>query len=106
MDNAISRILWEVKNNVQWIATSGYNYSFEEFTKSQDTPYNLAMAFLYNYERPKEQYQPNRGIQANYWYEYLTGITPPLPISRKKHKFKWVLYARKLRKNSHIFKKY
>ena len=61
MDNAINRIFWEVENNQQWIATSQYNYSFEEFTKSTDTPYNLAMAFLANYERPEEPNQPIRG---------------------------------------------
>lgn len=79
MDNNISRILYEVENNIQWIATSSYPLSFEEFTKSNDTPYNLAMAFLANYERPGDPNQPWRGTQANEWYEYLSGETPPRP---------------------------
>lgn len=60
MDNNLSRILYEIQNNLQWIATSQYNYSFSEFTQSTDTPYNLALAFLANYERPADPNQPKR----------------------------------------------
>ena len=100
MDNAISRILWEVENNQQWIATSSYNYSFEEFTKSTDTPYNLAMAFLANYERPEEPNQPIRGEYANNWYEYLGGIVPPTPapaVTKKGFNFIFFKKARQKR---------
>lgn len=76
MDNNISRILYEVENNLQWIATSRYNYSFNAFTRSTDTPYNLAMAFIANYERPAEPNQPIRGTQAQAWYEYLDDDIP------------------------------
>lgn len=92
MDSNLKRILYEVENNIQWIATSSYNYSFYEFTKSTDSPYNLGIAFLRNYERPKNPDQPQRGKQANEWYKFLTGQVPPdpdppdpqPPISRKK----------------------
>ena len=60
MDNNLSRILYEIQNNLQWIATSQYNYSFSDFTQSTDTPYNLALAFLANYERPADPNQPKR----------------------------------------------
>ncbi|MES9681817.1 phage tail tip lysozyme [Gottfriedia acidiceleris] len=70
MDANLSRILWEVENKAQWISKS---MSFREFTKSKDTPYNLAMVFIKAYERPKDPTQPKRGTQANFWYEYLTG---------------------------------
>lgn len=60
MDNNISRILYEVQNNIQWIATTTYNFSFSEFTHSTDSAYNLAMAFLANYERPSDPNQPTR----------------------------------------------
>ena len=93
MDNNLSRILYEVQNNLQWIATQTYNYSFSDFTQSTDTPYNLAMAFLANYERPLDPNQPIRGTQAEFWYSYLGGIPPTI----LKKAFKWVLYARKLR---------
>ena len=87
MDNNISRILYEVENNIQWIATSTYNYSFYEFTQSTDTPYNLALAFLANYERPADPNQPARGTQAEFWYEYLGGI-----ISSSSNKNKWLKF--------------
>lgn len=79
MDNNLSRIIYEVANNLQWIATSSYNYSFSDFTHSTDTPYNLAMAFLRNYERPADPNQPYRGTQAEAWYSFLGGVTPPTP---------------------------
>lgn len=100
MDNAISRILWEVENNQQWIATSSYNYSFKEFTQSTDTPYNLAMAFLANYERPEDPNQPIRGEYANNWYEYLGGIVPPTPapaVAKKGFNFIFFKKARQKR---------
>lgn len=100
MDSNIKRILYEVENKLQWIATGAYKYSFKEFTTSTDTPYNLAMAFLNNYERPAQSLQPGRGYQAQSWYEYLVGTTPtptPTPTTKSKSKFKWVLYARNLR---------
>lgn len=98
MDNNISRILYEVQNDLQWIPTASYNYSFSDFTQSTDTAYNLGLAFLANYERPEDPNQPSRGTQAEYWYTFLGGIPPTPPISStQKKKFPWVLYARKLR---------
>lgn len=97
MDANIYRILYEVEENIQWIPTPSYNYSFEAFTQSLDSPYNLGIAFLLNYERPLNPNQPERGNQAEYWYNFLGG--QPTPIhGRKKNKFPWVLYVKKLRK--------
>lgn len=98
IDNNLSRIIYELENNLQWIATSQYNYSFREFTKSEDTPYNLAIAFLTNYERPANPVQPKRGEQAIFWFDFLGGVVP-LTIT-KKNNFKWVIYAKKLRKRN------
>lgn len=78
------RIQYELENNLQWISTSSYPMTFEEFTKSTDTPYNLAMAFIANYERPLDPTQPLRGEQANYWYSFLEGGTIPIPQFKKK----------------------
>lgn len=98
MDNNISRILYEVENNIQWGSTSGYPLSFKQFTQSTETPYYLAMAFLHNYERPADLNQPSRGTQANEWYEFLTGVTPPpgggenpSTPSTRKNSTKWLL---------------
>lgn len=105
MDANIYRILYEVENNIQWIATSTYNYSFREFTQSTDTPYNLALAFLANYERPADPNQPARGTQAEYWYEFLGGL-PPIPtIIRKKKKFPWAVLTRIIKQRRTFFLK-
>lgn len=94
MDHNLARIIYELENNLQWIATEKYPMSFEEFTKSSDLPYNLGMAFVTNYERPA--YISNqRGINAVKWYDYLMEFAPV--IEMKHRKFKWVLYSNKLR---------
>lgn len=95
MNNNLSRIIYELENNLQWIATSSYNYSFQEFSKSTDTAYNLAMAFLANYERPLDPNQPLRGEQAENWFTYLGGINPPPIETNNKKKFKFLLFKRK-----------
>lgn len=89
MDNNLSRIIYEIENNLQWIATSAYNFSFEEFSKSELSPYELGLAFLSNYERPADPNQPLRGTQAEFWFEFLGGV-----ITRKK-KNKWLLERNK-----------
>lgn len=60
MDHNLERINYEVENEIQWIPTTTYNYTFSEFKVSTDTPYNLALAFLANYERPADPDQPYR----------------------------------------------
>lgn len=68
------RILYEVANNIQWIATSNYNYDFKTFTQSTDTPDNLASAWYYNYERPasSDTSLQTRQSDALNWYNTLT----------------------------------
>ena len=67
INGQLERIIWEMQNGEQWIATSSYPMSFAEFARSSDSPYNLAMAFMACYERPADPYQPIRGEQAEYW---------------------------------------
>lgn len=76
VNGELNRILWEVANKQQWYATSTYPISFQQFTQSTDTPYNLAMAFLKNYERPANPNQPARGTQAQTWYDTLDWSNP------------------------------
>lgn len=91
-----ARMNWEVANNQQWIATSTYPESFKEFTQSKKNPYDLAIEFLANYERPLDPNQPIRGTQAQQWYDYLKDWTPVLPgsgeIEPEKKKSKWIYY--------------
>ena len=111
MDNNLSRIIYEVQNKLQWIATETYNYSFETFSKSTDSVLSLAKAFLLNYERPADQsesVQNYRSALGSYYYELLTGSEPsepsdpepsePSTTSSKKRKFNFILHnARKRR---------
>lgn len=95
MDNNISRILYELENNLQWISTELYPMSFKEFTTSKERPEDLASVFLYNYERAGVSAENERRENALNWYLYLGGIIPPYEV--KPHRFPWVIYANKLR---------
>lgn len=72
INGQLERIIWEKDNGVQWYATSAYNMSFSEFAKSTGNVYDLALAFLANYERPYNPNQPARGTQAQHWYNSLS----------------------------------
>ena len=91
-----ARMNYEVATNTQWIATSAYPESFKEFTQSKGSPYDLAIEFLANYERPADPNQPIRGTQAEQWYQYLKDWKPVLPgsgeIEPEKKKSKWIYY--------------
>jgi len=73
MDSNLQRILWEVENNAQWISTSDYPMSFQQFITSTQTPEYLAQAFLRNYERPADPNQPERSTQARHWFNVVQG---------------------------------
>lgn len=101
MDNNLSRIIYEVENNLQWIATSNYNYSFKEFSTSNKSVSELAKAFLLNYERPADQsvsVQNYRSELAESWYTYITGLEPTPPggaAIRNKRGYKFILFNRR-----------
>lgn len=92
-----ARMNYEVATNTQWIATSAYPESFKEFTQSTGKPYDLAIEFLANYERPADPNQPIRGTQAEQWYQYLKDWKPVLPgsdgLEPEKKKSKWIFYT-------------
>lgn len=102
MDTQLEMLRWEVVNGGVYYTTTAYPTptTFEEFTKSTESPYYLGMAFLYNYERPYVQDQPARGEQAEYWYSYLSGIEinpdPGSGKTKKKKGFKFVLFGRRV----------
>ena len=116
MDNALARILYELDNGLQYYPTPRYPLTFREFTKSSESPYDLACAFAWNYERSwtvlygteeeKERLRLQRGASAEAWYTYLTGKipTPPGPgggggtTNKRKSGFNFVLFGRKKRR--------
>lgn len=117
MDSNIARIIYELQNGLQYYATSGYPESFTEFSRSTQTPYYLACAFAWNYERSavvlwgteaeKEALRQQRGGNANNWYSYLSGDTPPTPppgpgpgpaiIPARKKGYNFILFNRRRR---------
>lgn len=111
MDNNISRILYEVENNLQWISTDTYNFSFKEFSKSTKSVDELAKAFLLCYERPADQseaVQTYRSSLANNWRETLSGIVipddpdNPTITTKKKKKYNFLLMNSRKRRESWI----
>lgn len=70
-DKQCERILYELENGLQWIATETYPMSFQEFVRSNESPEYLAYVWMYNYERPANLDQPERQEQARYWYSHI-----------------------------------
>lgn len=117
MDNAIARILYELENGLQYFATDSYPISFREFTQSNGSPYDLACAFAWNYEKSwtvlygteaeKEALRKVRGGDAEKWYTFLTGKEPTPPGSggsttttKRRKKYNFVLFGRKAWRNT------
>lgn len=76
----MDRVAWEAANNQQWIPTSTYPMSMEDFLISEDPPSTLASAWLYDWERPGDPASTEgiRQASADYYYELFTG-NPPKP---------------------------
>lgn len=72
MDNNLDRIIYELENGLQWIATSEYSLSFEEFSKSNESAEYLASAFLKCYERAGVEVEDTRRSNASTWYNTLS----------------------------------
>lgn len=90
-DYQCQRILYEVENNIQWGNDSQGNpppYIFSVFVHSVEDVVTLANYFIKYYERPADDNQPIRGEQAQYWANYLGGVTPQ-PSSKKRHMPIW-----------------
>lgn len=119
MDSNLQHLVWEVNDGDDYYSTSGYPLSYPEFTKSTESPYYLACAFAWNYERSavvlwgtekeKEALRVQRGGDAEKWYKYLTGQepTPPDPdypggggsgtITKKRTGYNFVLFGKRRR---------
>lgn len=70
----------------QWIPTDLYDFSWSDFKTSTQTPQYLASAFLKNFERAGVEVENERRTQADYWFEYLTGVIPNPPVVPTKRK--------------------
>lgn len=72
-DKQCYRIIYELRYGLQWSKDyyHSIDMSFTEFANSTDSPEYLAHAFLSNYENPAKWPQPQRGVQARSWYNFL-----------------------------------
>jgi hypothetical protein len=98
MDSNLKRILYEVENGIQWGNDSSGSpppYTFQQFTQSTDSAYNLGMNFLRYYERPLNPDQPDRGNQAEFWFSFFQGS--PSGSGGKKSKIFLMLSKNKRR---------
>lgn len=80
----LQRIIYEKDNGLQWfenpaVTPSEPPISFAEFSVSTLPVATLADYFIWYYEHPADPFQPARATQAEYWFEYLTGIEPQPP---------------------------
>ena len=78
----------------QWIATSQYPQSWEEFLAYTGTPEDAASIFLHNFERAGVSAEQERRENARKWYNYLENLDPipPGPGIVTMKKFKWWMY--------------
>lgn len=84
-----------VNTYADYIPTQTYPLTFAEFKTSDLSAGDLAVAWLYNYERPNNpsQYESIRRETAEYWYTTLGGITPPTPTpTDRSHKMPFWFY--------------
>lgn len=79
----VERLEFERATGIQYYQTSAYPFSFTSFLEAEHTVDELARAWLYNYERPKDPASSEeiRVERSNRWYEFLTGTEsqPPEP---------------------------
>lgn len=106
IDDGYAQLRWineETTSFGQWISTSDYPMTFEEFKTSTASVGDLASAFLKNFERAGVEAEAERIGNAQFWYLYLSANDPENPIipetpSKKKRNFNFILFNRQRRK--------
>lgn len=91
-DDGYGQLDWLINQTVptgQWIPTSDYPETFNEFKASTKDPEYLAYVFLNNFERPANRNQPDRQRNARYWYEWYTNSYVP-PENPPQNGGEWV----------------
>lgn len=75
IDVQLARLRFEISlpsSEGPWIAKSSYKMSYEEFTKSYESPEYLAEVYIYNYERGGFDSLKQRKGYAKSWYDYFS----------------------------------
>lgn len=81
-DDGNAQLKWIDEETVsfgQWIKTDAYNFSFDTFKTSYESPEYLASAFLKNFERAGVEKEEQRRTNARTWYIYLTTSSNYVP---------------------------
>lgn len=95
-DTQFQRLLYEKDNGLEWYRASDgfptpYDETWEEWSKSTETPEYLASVFLKNYERAGVEAEETRKQNARYWYDTLDwtggGHVDPKPPTYKAYLF-------------------
>ena len=90
----------------QWIKTSAYPISFDEYRKSTASVEYLVTAFLKNFERAGTEMLEDRISYGKSWYEFIKnlpaggggGIIPtPTPKNKKRKGYNFILMNRRSR---------
>lgn len=87
VDDGNYQCQWLDENTVssgQWISTATYPMSFDEYKTSDLLPETLASVFLKNFERAGVEVEETRKTNARKWYDYLLGLSPIIPTTKKK----------------------
>ena len=82
LDDGYAQCLWIDTMMIpsgEWIKTSEYPITWEEFKTGSYTIDYTTMAFLKNFERAGDEEIPNRLLYATNWYNYFS-TAPDIPI--------------------------
>lgn len=79
-DKQLQRILYEYNGGYeQWNSARVGGVTFAQWARTTNTPAWACDIFQRAYEQP--QTITDRSALANKWYQYLTGETPPVPVT-------------------------
>ena len=74
----MARINFESLNNLQWSTNNLFNYTWEQFIHSTESPEDLAQVFVWAYERPENPDIEKRRRDARKWFEFFKRIRIPI----------------------------
>lgn len=75
IETQCAKIKDEYDNGGQYYPTDEFNLTFEQFSKSTESPEYLAEVFCNNYERPGVVAMEERKSNARYWYNQLSNLS-------------------------------
>ena len=78
IDDGTGQMYWIdqlAESTGEWIKTSAYNLTWEQFKTSTETPEYLCSAFLKNFERAGVEVEETRKKYARKWYDFLSTQT-------------------------------